>query len=114
MELAKKLECKKEPIALQPIIVVDGSDLQHQHMCRYFKWRFHGTNEFCIAVFLIPFGSYDVVLGTQWLRTLGTINWNLNELKIENYLAGKGHVLRGLTGHKVKIIQRQRISKSND
>lgn len=72
VRLAQKLGCKMEPIHLQPVSVADGSELKCRYVCRKFTWRLQGT-EFCTDVLLIPLGSCDMVLGVQWLSTLGTI-----------------------------------------
>ena len=34
--------------------------------------------EFCIQFHVLALGGYDAVLGTQWLSTLGEIQWNFN------------------------------------
>jgi len=46
-----------------------------------------------------------MVLRIQWLSQLGTIQWNFNTLHMEFSWAGKRHVLRGLQGPGVKLIQ---------
>jgi len=88
----------------QPIAVADGSELKCQYVCHNFTWRLQNT-KFCSDVLLIPLGSCDMVLGIQWLSQLGTIQWNFNTLHMEFSWAGKRHVLRGLQGPRVKIIQ---------
>ena len=59
----------------------------------------HGT-EFVSDVLLIPLGGCDLVLGIQWLATLGTITWNFKNLKMEFQLNGRHYVLRGLKAKK--------------
>jgi len=88
----------------QPIAVADGSELKYQYVCHNFTWRLQNT-EFCSDVLLIPLSSCDMVLGIQWLSQLGTIQWNFNTLHMEFSWAGKRHVLRGLQGPRVKIMQ---------
>ena len=70
VELANRLRCTMEPIALQREI-----ELQCQSVCRNFRWKLRST-KFYIDEFLIPLGSCDVILGVQWLSTLATIKWN--------------------------------------
>ena len=36
--------------------------------------------EFCINFHVLALGGYDAVLGTQWLSTLGEIQWNFKLL----------------------------------
>jgi len=38
----------------------------------------------------IPIGGVDVVLGVQWLQSLGTIYFNFQELIMEFDVEGKG------------------------
>ena len=52
----------------------------------------------------IPMGGVDVVLGVQWLQSLGTIAFNFQELSMKFYLEGKEVELRGITGKLGKII----------
>lgn len=46
-------------------------------------------------MFLVPLGNYDMVLGVQWLSTLGSVLWNFEELKMEFTYKGKRHIFRG-------------------
>ena len=52
--------------------------------------------EFSIPFRVLPLGGCDVVLGTQWLTTLGDIQWNFQFLTME--FCHKGHkvMLQGL------------------
>ncbi|KAJ0078243.1 hypothetical protein Patl1_36813 [Pistacia atlantica] len=38
---------------------------------------------FSTKFFILPFEGYDVVLGTQWLRTLGPIQWDFEKLQMK-------------------------------
>ena len=52
----------------------------------------------------IPMGGADVVLGVQWLQSLGTIAFNFQELFIKFSTEGKEVELRGIAGKLGKII----------
>ena len=52
----------------------------------------------------IPMGGVDVVLGVQWLQSLGTIAFNFQEILMKFSSEGKGVELRGITGKLGKII----------
>ena len=52
----------------------------------------------------IPMGGADVVLGVQWLQSLGTIAFNFQERFLNFFLEGKGVELRGITGKPGNII----------
>jgi len=47
----------------------------------------------------IPMGGVDVVLGVQWLQSLGTIAFNFEELFIKFSMEGKEVELRGIAGN---------------
>ena len=46
----------------------------------------------------IPMGGADVVLGVQWLQSLGTIAFNFQELFMKFSVEGKEIELRGIAG----------------
>ncbi|KAH7543989.1 hypothetical protein JRO89_XS15G0078500 [Xanthoceras sorbifolium] len=52
---------------------------------------------FMADFFILPLEGYDVVLGTQWLRTLGPIQWDFEKLQMAFKWQNKEVVLRGLT-----------------
>ena len=51
--------------------------------------------EFEGDVLVLPVGGCEVVLGMQWLSTLGDVKWNFAELRMEFVQKGKKVVLRG-------------------
>ena len=53
----------------------------------------------------IPMGGADVVLGVQWLQSLGTIAFNFQEIFLSLFLEGKEIKLRGIAGNPGKIIR---------
>jgi hypothetical protein len=52
----------------------------------------------------IPMGGVDVVLGIQWLQSLGTMAFNFQEIFMKFSLEGKEIELRGITGKPSKVI----------
>ena len=53
----------------------------------------------------IPMGGADVLLGVQWLQSLGTIDFNFQELFLKFFWEGKEFELRGITEKLGKINQ---------
>jgi hypothetical protein len=49
-----------------------------------------------VDFYVLPLGGCDVVLGTDWLKKLGTIEWNFQELTMEFTISGQKHSLHGL------------------
>lgn len=40
------------------------------------------SEDFAVDLCVIPLGGYDIVLGTQWLATLGPILWDFGQLSM--------------------------------
>ena len=51
-----------------------------------------------IAMLSIPMGGVDVVLGVQWLQSLGTITFNFQEIFLNFFWERKEVELRGVIG----------------
>jgi hypothetical protein len=47
-------------------------------------------------MYVIPIGGVDIVMGIQWLRTLGTMSTNYKDLFMRFELAGIKYELKGL------------------
>lgn len=54
---------------------------------------------------LIPLESCDVVLGIQWLKTLGPIKWDFTKLDMVFAIKGK-EWLTGVSPQKLKVLER--------
>jgi hypothetical protein len=59
----------------------------------------------------IPMGGADVVLGIQWLQSLGTMDFNFQELFMKFSLEGKEIELRGITRKPGKVISTNGMKK---
>ena len=59
----------------------------------------------------IPMGGADVVLGVQWLQSLGMIAFNFQELFMKLLWEGKEFELRGIEGKPCKIISSHGMTK---
>ncbi|KAA8522988.1 hypothetical protein F0562_009411 [Nyssa sinensis] len=84
------------------VVVADGTKLQSKAVVKEFQWVMQGTT-FTADMRLLPLGGCDMVLGVQWLSTLGPMLWDFQNLKMEFTAFGKKHVLRG--GATVEIQQ---------
>ena len=59
----------------------------------------------------ILMGGANVVLGVQWLQSLGTTAFNFQELFMKFYVEGKEIELRGIAGKPGKIISSNGMTK---
>ena len=62
-------------------------------------------------MFSIPMGGVDVVLGVQWLQSLGTIAFNFQELFMKISAKEKEVELMGIAGKPGKIISSNSMTK---
>nr|DAD44090.1 TPA_asm: hypothetical protein HUJ06_002320 [Nelumbo nucifera] len=54
------------------VSVADGNKVYTTAVCKGFSWQIQGTT-FATDCMVLPLGFCDVVLGIQWLSTLGPI-----------------------------------------
>ena len=59
----------------------------------------------------IPMGGANVVLGIQWLQSLGTMDFNFQELFMKFSLEGKEIELRGIRGKPNMVIRSNGMKK---
>ena len=106
IKTAQQLGCKKESIGLQAITVADGNHIACQHVVKNFCWKLGGKC-FTAEAMLIELGSCDMVLGIQWLSTLGNINWDFKKLIMEFVIEGQKVKLKGIASQKLKVLKGQ-------
>ncbi|GKD39734.1 gypsy/ty3 retroelement polyprotein [Tanacetum coccineum] len=80
--VAKKLGCHIRSIYPLPVTMGDGYNVATTSECKQFKWQLQGVN-FCSDVMLLPLVGCEMILGIQWLSTLGDIKCNFKELRME-------------------------------
>lgn len=95
LDYAKSLGCIMEPIQPQSIKVADGNNIPCKFKCENFVWSING-HEFRNKVLLINIGSYDMVLGIEWFKQWGEINWDFNNMIMKFYVHGKPICLKGV------------------
>ena len=62
--------------------VANGDIIQTQGLCKDVQVCVQGQT-FLVQLHVLPLGGCDVVFGTQWLSTLGVINWDFMNLSME-------------------------------
>ena len=97
--------------AAQSVTIAGGDKLMCYYMCKNFKWTLHNI-EFQSDVYLLPLGSCDLVLGVQWLSTLGIIKWDFKQLQMKFSYEGKVHFLKGIKGAKLQLMSHAGLPKT--
>jgi len=75
---------------------------------RYVQGFYLEDTEYVSDVYLISLGSCDMILGVQWLATLGPILWNFENLTMEFSLGDRKQLLQGINVAEVEWPQGQR------
>ena len=70
--IAKRLRCELLRIPPLVVAVADGARLQCQVICKGLELRV-GDLEYVTDPYVVPLGSWDMILRVQWLATLGSI-----------------------------------------
>ncbi|PKI68034.1 hypothetical protein CRG98_011630 [Punica granatum] len=99
-----------ESITPVKVSVVNGHELLCDKMCREFQWRMQGQ-DYRADMFLLALDSYDMVLGVQWLSTLGGIIWNFKELQMKFQVRGKEKMLKGDRKEDLKTVNEAQMDK---
>lgn len=93
----------------QVVTTANGNNMQVNQICNI-SWLLQGV-EFSAEFLLLLLGSCGVVLGIQWLLTLGDIKMNFRELTMEFWYKGRKHLLNGQVS-KSRLVER--LAKLSD
>lgn len=86
------------------------NQLTSAHKCSKFSWKVQGYT-FTTEVRTIPLDCCDLILGVQWLVTLGPILWDFSNLRMEFQFEGLKHILRGVAINNFKLIKGRSLNK---
>lgn len=95
------------------VAVADGSRIAVCGKIDNFKWQFQGVS-FQADFMVIPLGCHDVVLGVQWLRTLGPITWDFWKLEMQFKLKKTKVLLHGIKRGSIQEVESKRIDSLGD
>lgn len=104
LEYARSVECKLDQIHPLEVTVTDGNHIPYQYQCRNFQWQMH-NHTFITNVMCIPIGSCDMVLGVEWLETLGDIQWNFKGMLMKFVLGNQEVRLKGVLPQRLQVVE---------
>jgi hypothetical protein len=110
-EIAKSLGCKLEAIAPLSVTGGGGHKLEAAYICRGFKWQLQQA-EFTADVIVLPLVCCDLILGIQWLKSLGPILWDFEKLQMEFTANDRKFVLRGAKTPNLKLINNKSFAQA--
>jgi len=109
-KIAKELNCFLYPTPKCQVMVASGGTINCFGKCHNIKLSM-GEYVLNSPMLSIPTGGADVVLGVQWLQSLGTISFNFQEHFMKYSLEGEEVELRGIAGKIGKIISYNVMTK---
>ena len=109
-KVAKELNCFLYPAPECQVMIANGGTINCSGKCHNIKLSM-GEYVLTSPMLSIPMGGADVVLGVQWLQSLGTIAFNFQELFIRFSTEGKEVELRGIAGKPIMKPAQEKIEK---
>lgn len=104
IRVANELGCKLEKTKPMTVVAAIGDNVITGYRCSNFEWKVQGYH-LTTEVRTLPLDCCDLVLGVQWLSTLGPILWDFLNPRMEFTLNRVKHVLRGVTKANCKAIK---------
>ncbi|XP_052291764.1 uncharacterized protein LOC127900631 [Citrus sinensis] len=93
--LAKQCGCPVTTTTQFQVTVADGGVISSSRKCSHVPVTIQGF-QFHLDFFLLPVSGCDIVLGAEWLRSLGAILWDFSKLTMQ--FTWKGQTVQ-LTGY---------------
>ncbi|WVZ63276.1 LOW QUALITY PROTEIN: hypothetical protein U9M48_012918 [Paspalum notatum var. saurae] len=100
--IARKINLALESCAGCYVTVANGDKVSYRGISNNLAFRASGV-PFVISAYAIPLDTFDVILGVEFLRTLGPILWDLNYLYLAFWCQGRRIVWKGLGSPRTDI-----------
>jgi hypothetical protein len=84
------------------VTVAKGTRLRSSGICSSTTVGIHGE-QFAIDCYALALDGFDVVLGVQWLKTLGPITWEFEALSMSYWYKGRALLWHGIGGSSVSL-----------
>eukprot|EP00253_Pinus_taeda_P004517 PITA_04517 len=109
-KVAKAMHCSVRAISNFQVQIADGGTMKCEGRCENVKLQM-GDYQLKTHMFAIHMGGCDIVLGAEWLHTLGPIKMGFQELYMSFKQNNSTHTLRGLQVGAPSIISSHRMEK---
>lgn len=109
-KVAKELNCFLYPALECQVMLANGGKINCSGKCHNIKLSM-GEYVLTSPMLSIPMGGANVVLGVQWLQSLGKIAFNFQEIFMKFSVEGKEVELRGIARKPGKIINSNGMKK---
>ena len=93
--LVRTLQLAMDTTRILEVRVANGDLIRTKGECKDLLIKMQGKY-FLVDLHVLTLGGCDVVLGTQWLSTLGLISWDFKQLEMEFMYQGMKVWLQGI------------------
>jgi hypothetical protein len=108
--IAQETHCYIHAVNNFQIMIANGGSMKCGGRCENVRLQI-GDYNLKSHMFAINMGGYDIVLGAEWLRTLGPILMDFQNLTMQFDQGGHKHKFQGLTAGSPEIISSHRMEK---
>ena len=109
-KVIKNAGIKLQPVNSFTVTVANGDKLRVQQCCSGLCWEAQGLQQ-SIDFFVLSLRGCDVVLGIQWLISLGPILWNFKALTMQFQWGGQTIIWKGQVDGQVLLMSRKQAAK---
>jgi len=109
-KVAEQLNCFPYPVKNFQVMISNGGSINCGGKCHNIKVNI-GDYNLTTTMYAIPIGGVDVVVGVQWLETLGNITMNLKQHFMRFKLDGIQYQLDGFVPPPSQVISSHRMEK---
>eukprot|EP00253_Pinus_taeda_P034658 PITA_34658 len=108
--VVEAVHCFVRAVSKFQVQIADGGTMKCDDRCENVKLQM-GDYQLKIHIFAIQMGGCDIVLGAKWIRTLGPITMDFQEIYMSFKKKNSTHTLRGLQAGAPSIISSHRMEK---
>ena len=110
IRVARKLMLFVHPIPNMKVMVADGKKIEKVGKCHKVKLQ---IQDFKLEseLYTLPLGGVDIIMGFQWLQTLGTYSANHQKHFIKFKWQGKNYKLHGFQPPGTQVVSSQQMDK---
>ncbi|XP_035543610.1 uncharacterized protein LOC118347690 [Juglans regia] len=110
MNVARKIRLPVEESHLA-VQVANGATFPCHSCCKAVLLRLQSC-DILANLYLLTLGGCDVVLGVDWLRSLGTIQWNFTNLSMRFHVEGQQLLFQGLKPPENSLEEELKLNKN--
>ncbi|KAJ1441605.1 Aspartic peptidase domain superfamily [Sesbania bispinosa] len=108
--VAKFLNLQAQPISSVKVMVGNGNEIVCKEVCPNVKLDMQG-NSFAVDFYVLPIRGAEVVLGVQWMKKLGPVLTDYDELTLKFIKNGQVVELRGESLFKPDLITTHQMKR---